>query len=163
MSNMWVEGIERCIQYACRQQSGAHLRRRGNIKAVGPNEPHARHIHRSPADRPAWNQCSMWWWWGSGGAALEAVWCSRASGQRSHYIITVYTVCKRNGGAGAPGMFFGGGAVKRFPAAEQTALSRPEVKQHCALMDSVCPDRQLPTLRRLLPHLNTTDGKLYHR
>lgn len=57
------------------------------------------------------------------------------------------------------------GAVKRFPAAEQTALSRPEVKQHCALMDSVCPDRQLPTSGRLLPHWNaqTTRSKLLTR
>lgn len=31
------------------------------------------------------------------------------------------------------------GPVKRFPAAEQTAFRRPEVKQHCALIDSVCP------------------------
>lgn len=66
-SNMWVEGIERRIQYACSRQSGAHLRQRGNIKAVGPNEPPARHIHRPPAERPAWNHCSMWWWGGQKG------------------------------------------------------------------------------------------------
>lgn len=32
----------------------------GNIKAGGLNEPHARHVHRPPAERAAWNQRSMW-------------------------------------------------------------------------------------------------------
>lgn len=73
----------------------------------------ASHIHmtRAPCWESAWNLWHIWW-------EVEAVWCSRASGQRSHHIIN--TVSKKEHEAYEECFR----PVKRCPAVEPAELEK---------------------------------------